>query len=325
MNDINTLVFEGGGVHGIAYIGALKELQKTIDFNRIKYLCGTSIGSMISFAIALNLRAEHLEELLAQKRLLFGLTNIPSMVMWLPWNVLFKYGLIDSNVVRELVMLILKKAYPDKKDITFKEIDKDLIITATNLTDSYFIVCSKQTTPNMSVIQAVVHSCSGNLVLTPTKLKIRKQNSIKYMIDGGASVLNYPIALFAVNTNPSYITNMLDNDYSKDLYAQYGGKWSDFENIIRNSKDNKLSGLKFRSPDPYVNVPTNNVISYLWNFLNVTYNSLLLATNKDTRYTITIDMRKILPVDVRYMFIPRKMKQMMQMGAEAVRNFKPCN
>jgi hypothetical protein len=44
----------------------------------------------------------------------------------------FRYGMIDSKVVRDMVMLILKKAYPDKKDITFKEIDKDLIITATN-------------------------------------------------------------------------------------------------------------------------------------------------------------------------------------------------
>jgi hypothetical protein len=222
-------------------------------------------------------------------------------------------------------MLILKKAYPGKKDITFKEIDKDLIITATNLTDSYFFVCSKQTTPNMSAVDAVVHSCCGNVVLTPTRLKIRKHNKNVFVIDGGASVLNYPIALFSEGTNPSYISNMLDNDYSSDFYAQYGGKWSDFEAIIRNSKDHKLLGLKFRSPNPYVNIPVNNVISYLWNFLNVTYQSLLLATDKDTRYTITIDMRNILPVDVRYMFIPRKMKQMIEMGAEAVRNFKPCN
>ena len=214
--------------------------------------------------------------------------------------------------------------YPDKNDITFKETDKNLIITATNLTDSYFIVCSKQTTPNMSAVDAVVHSCCGNVFFTPTTLKIRKQNMTKLVLDGGASVLNYPISLFSANTNPSYITNMLDNDYSKDLYAQYGGKWSDFEKIIRNSKDNKLLGLKFRSPNPYVNVPINNVISYLWNFLNVTYQSLLLARDKDTRYTITIDMGNILPVDVSYIFIPYKTKQMIEIGADAVRNFKPC-
>ena len=116
---------------------------------------------------------------------------------------------------------------------------------------------------------------------------------------------------------------MLDNDYSKDLYAQYGGKWSEFEKIIRNSKDNKLLGLKFRSPDPYVNVSINNVISDLWNLLNVTYQSLLLATDKDTRYTITIAVKNILPVDVTYVLSPYKTKRMIELGADAVRNFKP--
>jgi hypothetical protein len=246
------------------------------------------------------------------------------MVLWLPYNVLFRYGLINSVLIREFVMLVLNKAHPGKKDITFKELDKDLIITATNLTDSYFFVCSKQTTPHMSAVEAVVHSCCGNIVITPTFLKIRKQNKQLLVIDGGASILNYPIAIFTENTNPSYITNMLDNDYSRDLYAQYGGSWSAFERVIKNNTDNKLLGLKFSNLDPYVNIPISNVISYLWNFLNLTYQSLLLATDKDTRYTITIDMKNILPVDVTYVFLPYKTKQMIEMGAEAVRNFKVC-
>ena len=88
-----------------------------------------------------------------------------------------------------------------------------------------FFVCSKQTTQSMSVVDAVVHSCCGNIAITPSRLKIRKQNRNVYIIDGGASVLNYPIAIFSEHTNPSYIANMLDNDYSRDLYAQFGGSW----------------------------------------------------------------------------------------------------
>ena len=117
---------------------------------------------------------------------------------------------------------------------------------------------------------------------------------------------------------------MLDNDYSRDLYTQYGGKWSDFEDIVRNSRDNKLLGLKFQSPNPYVNVPINNFLSYIWNFLNVTYQSLLLATDKDTRYTITIDMMNISPIDISYALIPYRTRRIIEIGAEAVRNFKPC-
>ena len=84
--------------------------------------------------------------------------------------------MINSDIVKEMCMISLRMIHPDKKEITFKELDKDVIITATNLTDSYFFVASKQTTPEMSVIEAVVHSCCGNIVLAPTILKIRKQN-----------------------------------------------------------------------------------------------------------------------------------------------------
>ena len=61
MNKINTLVFEGGGLYGLAYIGALKELHERIDFNNIKYVCGTSVGALIAFAIALGLKPEHMK------------------------------------------------------------------------------------------------------------------------------------------------------------------------------------------------------------------------------------------------------------------------
>ena len=114
------------------------ELQKTVDVKKIKYLCGTSVGSLVSFALALNLRAEHLEEIIAKTRLSI-LMKIPSVAIWLPWNTLFKYGLVDIGIVRAVTMLFLSKAYPDKKNITFKEIDKDLIITAANLTKSYIV------------------------------------------------------------------------------------------------------------------------------------------------------------------------------------------
>ena len=34
MDKINTLVFEGGGIYGYAYIGALKELQSRLEFSK---------------------------------------------------------------------------------------------------------------------------------------------------------------------------------------------------------------------------------------------------------------------------------------------------
>ena len=135
----------------------------------------------------------------------------------------FKYGLINSDIVRDIAVIALKAARPTKTDIRFKELERDLIITATNLTDSYLIVASKQTTPEMSVINAVMYSCCGNIALCPTTIKLRKHIREAIIIDGGASVFNFPIAIHTSNTRPGCRSNMLDNEFSRDLYAQYGG------------------------------------------------------------------------------------------------------
>ena len=52
---------------------------------------------------------------------------------------------------------------------------------------------------------------------------------------------------------------MLNNDYSRDLYAQYGGEWEELEKILRNTEENKLLGLNFKNPDPYVNIPIRDI------------------------------------------------------------------
>ena len=79
--------------------------------------------------------------------------RLPSIALKLPWSTIVNYGLIDHQIVKYIALSALQKAHPDKKDIALKDLD---IITATNLTESYFFVCSKQTTPNMSAIDAVL-------------------------------------------------------------------------------------------------------------------------------------------------------------------------
>ena len=62
----------------------------------------------------------------------------PSMILKMPWYTIFTYGLIDHNIVREITLFALKTTHPDKNDVTFTRLEKDLVITATNLSNSYF-------------------------------------------------------------------------------------------------------------------------------------------------------------------------------------------
>ena len=94
---------------------------------------------------------------------------------------------------------------------------------------------------------------------------------------------------------------------------------------MRNSHDNMLLGIKFESPNVYTNIPIHNAISYLWNFLNITYQSLLQATDRDTKFMIIIDMQKILPFDISCIMIPHRTKHIIDIGREAVLNSKIFN
>jgi hypothetical protein len=250
------------------------------------------------------------------------LSRIPFILLKLPWTVLINYGLVSSDIVRELALMGLRMAHPDKSDIMFAELERDVIITAINITDSYFWVASKQTTPNMSVIDAVVYSCTGNVFFMPNILKLRKQNKAALIVDGGASVLNYPLAIFKNTGTPDYIAGMLDNDYSRDLYAQYGGNWSEFERMIRTSEGNRIIGFEFDAFNPYIDIPINNIISFIWNFISITYSSLLRYIDHDGNNTILIDVKKISAVDVSYILIPWRTKKLIQIGSDAVINSK---
>ena len=46
MDKFNTLCLEGGGIWGVAYVGAIEELQKHIDVYKLETYCGTSVGAI---------------------------------------------------------------------------------------------------------------------------------------------------------------------------------------------------------------------------------------------------------------------------------------
>ena len=66
LHNIENLVFQGGGVKGVAYIGVLEELQKQKpDFlPNIKRIAGTSAGSMLALYLGLNMELKEIKKLI---------------------------------------------------------------------------------------------------------------------------------------------------------------------------------------------------------------------------------------------------------------------
>lgn len=81
---ITSLVFEGGGVKGIAYAGAYKALKEEYPglLDKLHWVAGSSAGAMTALLIALNFTPDEIEAELSSVNFL-NLLNLYLMVDYL--------------------------------------------------------------------------------------------------------------------------------------------------------------------------------------------------------------------------------------------------
>ena len=194
MKEINTLVFSGGSMKSISYVGVFKKLEEMklkndTNYNmNIKTICGVSAGTMFSLVYLLGYTyIEMLEEILNTK--FEKLKNITIV------NLLTKYGLDSGDLlIKWLGNLMIRKN--TSNEITFLELyDKtniDFQVMATNLNKYNYIKFNHISTPNMKVLDAIRMSISIPFIFT-----INKYNG-DIIVDGGLRD-NYPISEFVDN------------------------------------------------------------------------------------------------------------------------------
>ena len=186
------LVFEGGGVKGIAYVGAFKELKKREILQNIARVGGTSAGAINAVLLTLDYSYKQTEEIL---------TNLDfNNFMDDSWGVVRdtkrlveKYGWYKGDFFRRWMGDIIAEKTKSKYS-TFNDLKKagfrDLYLVGTNLSTGYSEVFSAEHTPRMRVVDAARISMSIPLFFTAER-NIRKD----VYVDGGV-FNNYPIKLF---------------------------------------------------------------------------------------------------------------------------------
>jgi len=186
------LVFEGGGVKGIAYVGAMKILEKEGILEKIKRVGGTSAGSInaVLFASGFSNR----ETLKVLRELDFNDFKDDS------WGVLRdmerlknEYGWYKGDFFREWIGDLLKKK-TGSANITFRALQeqtgKELYVYASNLSTRFGEVYSPEHTPRMRVVDAVRRSMS-----IPLFFRAVRDDREDVFVDGGI-INNYPVKLF---------------------------------------------------------------------------------------------------------------------------------
>lgn len=202
---IKNLVFEGAGIRGIAYCGAISVLERKGMIRDIELVGGTSAGSIVALCVSLGYSAQEISDLLYStnfKKLndgrFFFVGGINRMNKYFGWY-------RGQKFTRWLEGIIARKT--GDPDISFAALHargfKDLYATATVLNQQRLAVLSRHTYPNMRIKDAVRISCSipmyfealfvdkeGHVFRSP-----RNAQGLDVMIDGG-SIANFPIHLF---------------------------------------------------------------------------------------------------------------------------------
>ena len=186
------LVFEGGGVKGMAYIGAMKVLQDLQILPQITRVGGTSAGAINAMLFSLGFTV-------AEQRSILRKLNFNNF-MDDSWGVvrdtdrlIEKYGWYKGDFFYEWISKLINKKLGNP-NATFRHLKEagqpELYVYGTNLSTSYGEIFSAEHTPNSRIADALRVSMSIPLFFAA----IRNARDDVY-VDGGV-LNNFPVKLF---------------------------------------------------------------------------------------------------------------------------------
>jgi NTE family protein len=210
------LIFEGGGVKGVAYLGALGVLEEKEILPKIKRIGGTSAGAIIGLLIGLNFSLKEVEEILLNLDFTKFLDDSVGLVMDTA-RLLTEYGWYKGDTFRNWLgdLIAAKTGNPNA---TFQEISKaqagfkEMFFIATNLSTRSSTVFSAEHTPDTCVADAIRMSMS-----IPLLFAAKKDADHEVYADGGI-LDNYPIKLFDQEKYVYQFAN--EPEYYKELNAE---------------------------------------------------------------------------------------------------------
>lgn len=230
------LCFEGCGIFGMVYVGAIKYLEEQDLISNVNFFSGTSSGAIITTMLALGYTSSEIYDVLEKT----------------DWNKLYDYnigcfnflsgfGLYKGDKLHKLYKQIIKNK-TNSEFTTFKELylktGKKLYICAVNANKQRSEYFSVDTHPFMEIHLALRLSTSFPFIFK--SLKFRGD----YYVDGGV-IDNYPIEIF--NDTSTALGFNLVTDHKKDLQIK---NIIDFTKHMISSMSNAQNMLEL---NPYKN------------------------------------------------------------------------
>lgn len=243
--EIRNLVFEGAGIRGVAYCGAIQEMEAKKMMDSVKKVGGTSSGAIVALTLSLGYSGKEIEELITTTK--FKKFNDGGFFFIGGINRISRYfGWYKGRRIEKWLGKILEQK-TGSADVTFEELYqkgfKDLYVTGTSLTKQKAIIFSRETFPKMKVRDAVRVSVGIPLYFEPVFMDStgrifhhpKRKQGLDVLVDGGI-VENFPIHIFD-NPNP-------------DLNA-IGFRLDHVAQIESDKIDRKLAKMEVRNLNEY--------------------------------------------------------------------------
>jgi NTE family protein len=221
------LVMEGGGIKGIAYGGALKELKQQGVMQGIIRVAGTSAGAIQAALVAVGYSAEEIADIIANTPI--ESFNDGGIVSRSSKRLVKQYGWFrgDEFLAKMENLIFLRTG---NVNLTFNDLHvlaqtypfRDLYVTGCNLSNQKVEVFSYETYPNMRIVDAVRVSMSIPLYYRALWLNSegkvieypKPEDGCQLFVDGGL-LMNYPVEVF---DNTKYLANS-EGEY-KEVYNE---------------------------------------------------------------------------------------------------------
>lgn len=189
--EIKNLVFEGGGVKGVAYSGAINVLSEKKILEQVEKVAGNSAGAITAGLLALRYSASEIEKIIFD----MDFKSFEDDKNYR--RVKSEYGLYEGDVfLNWMTGLITDKGLDGKA--TFADFEKagcrDLVVFSTDLYTQSLQKFSFEETPDTIVAEAIRASMSIPLFFKAWTFSNKKPNDHIY-VDGGV-LLNFPIHAF---------------------------------------------------------------------------------------------------------------------------------
>ncbi|HCU57597.1 MAG TPA: hypothetical protein DF984_05135 [Anaerolineaceae bacterium] len=203
------LVFKGGGIRGIAYLGAVEELERLGLMEKIQRVAGSSVGAISALMVSLRLPAKEIKSIFDT----LDFSRIPQArtedqpvsiltrleVATCSQRLLKNFGWYSSEYFYNWIKELIAEYVQGNPDATFADLRqmgyRDLYVVVSNMTKHCAEVMSVESTPDVAVADAIRMSMSIPLYFEALHFDGQTFGKGDLYVDGGL-FNNYPVDVF---------------------------------------------------------------------------------------------------------------------------------